>query len=74
MKIHQHPHIVNFFIRHQWMGFFEQLKGYDDDITQEFSMELQSQGEYSDTTIFRGFIMSLSPKTISRVTTLPLDI
>lgn len=72
MKIHHHPHVVNIFLRHQGMGFFKQLKWYDDDITQEFYMELQSQGEDSATTFFRGLAISLIPETISRVTTLPL--
>lgn len=56
------------------MGFFELLKGYDDDLTHEFSMELHSQGEENATTIVRGLSISLSLKTISRVSTLPLRI
>jgi len=39
-RIHLHPLMVDIFRRHQWLGFFELLKGYDDDITFEFSMAL----------------------------------
>jgi len=35
-RFHQHPPVVNIFRRHQWLGLFELLKGYDDDITHEF--------------------------------------
>jgi len=50
------------------VGFFEQLKGYDNDIV------LHSQEEDSVTTIVRGLAIYLSPEAISRVTTLPLGI
>ena len=42
------------------MSFFEQLKGHDYDITEEFDMVLHSQGEDSATTIVRGLAISLS--------------
>lgn len=72
--IHRHPSLVDILRRHQWLGFFESLKGYDDDHAHEFSMALHSQAEDSATTVVRGLAISLSPKTISRVTTLPLGI
>ena len=56
------------------MGFFEQLKGYDDDITQEFPMALNPQGEDSATTIVRGISISQNDDLIRRVTTLLLGI
>lgn len=57
-RIHRHPHVVNIFRRHQWLGFLELLKRYNDDITQEFSMALHPQGEDSATTIVRGLVIS----------------
>jgi len=66
--------VVDIFRRHQWIGFFEFLKGYDDDISFEFSITLNSQIEDSSTTMMRGLAISLSPKLISRVETLPLGI
>lgn len=65
---------MEIFRRHQWLGFFELLKGYDDDLTHEFALKLHSQGEENATTIFRGLEISLCPKTISGVTTLTLGI
>jgi len=32
-RIYQRPPMVENFLIYQWMGFFEHLKGYDDDIT-----------------------------------------
>lgn len=59
---------------HQWLVFFELLKGYDDDITHEFSMALHPQWEDSATTVVRGLDISLSLETICIVTTLPLGV
>ena len=72
--IYQHPPVVDIFRNHQWLGFFEMLKGYDDDLSHELSMALHSHEENSATTIVRGLAISLSPETINRVTTLPLGI
>jgi len=40
--IHLHPPVLDIFRIHQWLAFFELLKGYDDDIAYEFSMALKS--------------------------------
>lgn len=53
-RIQKHSPIIYIFPSHQWMGFFEKLKGYDDEITQEFTMALHSQGEESSTMVIRG--------------------
>lgn len=73
-RIHLHSLVVDIFRRHQWLGFFELLKGYDDDLAFEFSMDLNSQIEDNATIVVRGLTISLSPETISRVTTLPIGI
>jgi len=39
-RIDLHPSLVEIFLRHNWLGFFELLRGYDDDVAQEFSMAL----------------------------------
>jgi len=39
-RIHQHPPMLEIFKRHQWMGFFERMRGYDDDVAREFSLSL----------------------------------
>lgn len=39
-RMHEHPIVMEIFPRHEWIGFFEKLNRYDDNITQEFSMAL----------------------------------
>jgi len=73
-RIHQHPLVEGIFRIHRWLGFFELLKRYDDDFSFEFSMAMNSQTCDNSTTVVRGLVISLSPKLISRVTTLPLGI
>lgn len=73
-RIHQHPPKVDIFRIHQWLGFFELLNMYDDDLADEFSMELHCREENNATIVIRVIAISLSPETKIRVTTLPLGI
>lgn len=66
--------MVDIFRRHQWLGFFKLLKGYDDDLAIEFSMALNSQTEDNSTTIVRGLVISFNLKIVSTITTLPLGL
>jgi len=34
--IHQHPPVVENFTRHNLMGFFERMRGYDDEVENTF--------------------------------------
>lgn len=56
------------------MGFFRKLKGYDDEITQEFSMTLNYQEENNGTIVIRGISIYLNSKIISIVATIPLRV
>lgn len=71
-RIHHHPHVRDIFLNHQWMGFFDKLKGYDEEVTHAFSMVIHSQGEESATNVVRGLGIHLKSKLITRVTTIPL--
>jgi len=62
------------FTRHQWMGLFELLRGYDDDLAREFAMSLIPLTRASATVVVRGFSVTITPKSISRITTLPLGL
>lgn len=73
-RIHLHPLVLDIFRRHQWIGFLELLKGYDDDLAFEFVVALNSQTEDSATIVVRGLVISLNLEIISIVTTLPLGI
>jgi len=72
--IHRHPHVVEIFTRHQWLGFFELLTRYDDDVAREFTMSLIPLARSNATTIVRGFSLTIIPERISRITTLPLGL
>ena len=56
------------------MGFFEKLKGYDDEITHEFYMALHSKGADSATTVVRGLAIHLNVELIIIVTTIPIGV
>ena len=66
--------MVDIFRRHHWLGFFEFPKGYNDDITYGFSMELNPQEKTSVTTMVRGISITINPEVINRVTTVPLGV
>lgn len=50
------------------------LKGYDDDIMYEFSMALNPQKRASSTIEVSGLSITINPKHIRRVKTLPLGV
>lgn len=56
------------------MRFFEQLKGYDDEVTHEFAMALNSLGENNFTTIVRGISIHMNVDIVKIVPTIPLGV
>ena len=40
VRIHQHHPMLEIFTRHNWMDFFEKLRGYDDEVAKYFSLYL----------------------------------
>jgi len=56
------------------MNFFEKFRGFDEEIAQEFSHSLVPHTRTYATVTFRGIYMEITPKFISRVTTLPLGL
>ena len=65
---------MEIFINHQWLGFFDLLKGFDEDLAQEFAVVVQSHSEERSTTMVRGLSITLSPELISVVITFPLGV
>ena len=53
-RTHFHPPVVEIFRRHQWLGFFELLRGYDDDVAREFVISLIPQARFNATPVVRG--------------------
>lgn len=73
-RIHQRLDVMDLFSNHQWLGIFEKLRGFDNEITQEFSLKLQPQGGHGDITIERDLITPLSEEVVGEFTTLPLGV
>ena len=73
-RLHAHPQVVDIFTRENWMIFFEKFRGFDEEIAQEFSHSLVPHTRTYATVTFRGIYMEITPKFISRVTTLPLGL
>jgi len=72
--IQQHPPMVEIFRRHQWMGFFERTRGYDDYVAREFSLSLIPLTRTNSTTMLKGLSVAITLEVISRVTRLPLGL
>lgn len=73
-RLHQHILIVEIFTRHQWMGFFERMRGYDDDVAIEFSLSLIPLTRTNATTVVKCLSVLITSEFISRITTLPLGL
>ena len=56
------------------MRFFELLRGCDDDIAREFAMSLIPLARVSFTSVVRALSVTITPESISRITTLPLGL
>lgn len=74
VRIHQHPLVLEIFIRHNWMGFFENLRGYDDEVAIDFSLSLIPLTGTHATVVVKGLSIELTPEIIGRITTLPLGV
>jgi len=70
--IRLHPPMVEIFRNNKWLGFFELLKGFDDELDQECLVSLHSEADYKATIMVRGLVITITPDIISAVTTLPL--
>jgi len=74
VRIHQHPHVLEIFTRHNWMGFFEKLSRYDDEVAKGFSLSLIPLTRTHAIVVVRGCSIDLTPEIITRITTLPLGV
>ena len=53
-RIHQYPPVVEIFTRHQWMGFFERMRGYDDEVARDFALSLIPLTRTHGTAVVKG--------------------
>lgn len=56
------------------MGYFELLRGYDDDVAREFVISLIPLARVSATAVVRDLSVTITPENIIRITTLPLGL
>lgn len=56
------------------MGYFEKLRGYDDEVSQEFSLSLVPLTRVHASIVVRGLSIDLTRELINKVTTLPLGV
>lgn len=73
-RLHEHPKVVALFTRANWMPFFEKLHGYDEEVTEEFSLSLTPHSKTHATVSPRGLTIEITLEFISRVNCLPLGL
>jgi hypothetical protein len=73
-KIYDNPEIVEIFQRSHWMGYFERLRGFDDEISLEFALNFQNIKDLEYITVVRGLEIKVDEASISRVSNLPMGL
>lgn len=73
-RLHAHPQVVEIFTRENWMNFFDNFRGFDDEIANEFALSLVPHTRNHAILTIRGISIEITPEFISRVTTLPLGL
>ena len=54
------------------MGFFERIRGYDDDVAREFSLSLIPLTRTIFILVVKGLSIEITPEVIRKISTLPL--
>lgn len=73
-KLHENREVVALFARENWIPFFENLHGYDEEVIEEFALVLTPHSKNHATIRFRGLIIEIATEFISRVTSIPLGL
>ena len=63
VRIHQHPPVLEIFTRHNWMGYFEKLRGYDDEVARDVALSLIPLTRSHATVVVRGLSIELTLNT-----------
>jgi len=56
------------------MGFFERMRGYDDEVARDFALSFIPLTRTHATTVVEGLSVEITLEVISRITTLPLGL
>jgi hypothetical protein len=62
---------VEIFQKCEWLGYFERLRGFDDEVAMEFSQNFQSIRDQEFVTTIRGITIRVNEASISKVSSLP---
>lgn len=69
-RIHQNPKVRYVLENYNWLGFFERSRGYDDEVSLDFSLDLQHPEGHKISNAFKFLNICLDEYLISKVTTL----
>lgn len=73
-RIHRHSLIVEIFTRHSLLGFFEKMRGYDDEVARDFSLSLIPLTRTHATPVVKSISVEITTEVISRITSLPFGL
>jgi hypothetical protein len=71
-RVYENPEIVEIFHICDWLGYFERIKGYDDEVAIEFDKNCQNIQEQEYVTKVRRLVIRINETSIRRVSSLPL--
>jgi len=74
MRIHQHPPMLEIFTRHNWRGYFDKLRVYNDEVAKDFSLSLIPLTKTHAHVMVRGLSIHLTSELIRKITTLTLGV
>jgi hypothetical protein len=70
--LHENPDIVEIFQRSDWLGYFDRLRGFDDEIYLEFSLNFQNVKDQEYITAITVLEIMVDKASINRVSNLPM--
>lgn len=72
--IHQNPEVVVILENYQWLGFFEKIAGFNDEVSLEFWMNLQKPEGQGLIIVVNVLVIYVIEDSINKVTTPPKGI
>jgi hypothetical protein len=73
-RVYDNPKILEIFQKCNWLGYFERLRGYDDEVAMEFSLNFQNIQEKEYVATMRGLIIRINEASIKKVSSLPMGL
>ena len=73
-RVYNNPNIVEVFQKCDWLGYFEIPRGFDEEVSMEFSQNFQNIKEKEYVTTIRGITIRINEASINKVSSLLLGI